>query len=163
MIGYVEMSDQSKTIIFGSILRTYLTPFDNQLVGFTDCIVKSSIELFSTIVAELLPTPSKSHYTFNLRDLAKIFQGMLMMDVKKMSTKDQLARLWVHECQRVFADRLTCEEDHSWLRSFLKTKIESEFNMTWETVVPRPRLVYGDFMSIGSGRHSRHKPFYRHA
>ena len=86
------MSDHSKTIIFGSILRTYLTPFENNLVSLSDCIVKSSIDLFSTIVNELLPTPSKSHYTFNLRDLAKIFQGMLMMDVKKMNTKDQLAR-----------------------------------------------------------------------
>ena len=101
------MSDDSKAIIFGSILRTYLTPFENQLVQLTDAVVKSSIDLFSTIVMELLPTPSKSHYTFNLRDLAKIFQGILMVDVKKMNSREQLARLWVHECQRVFADRLT--------------------------------------------------------
>ena len=150
MIGYVEMSDQSKTIIFGSILRTYLTPFENNLAQLTDSVVQSSIELFSTIVLELLPTPSKSHYTFNLRDLAKIFQGILMMDIKKMNQKEQLARLWIHECKRVFADRLTCEEDHTWLNKFLKSKIENEFNMTWEAVVPRPRLIYGDFMSIGS-------------
>ena len=37
-----------------------------------DDIVKASMDLFSTIVRELLPTPSKSHYTFNLRDLAKV-------------------------------------------------------------------------------------------
>ena len=144
------MSDQSKFTIFGSILRSYLTPFEGGLVQLADTVVKCSVELFSTIVAELLPTPSKSHYTFNLRDLAKIFQGMLMVDQKKMNNRDQLARLWVHECSRVFSDRLTCDEDRNWLKTFLKTKIEREFNMVWETVVPRTRLVYGDFINAGS-------------
>ena len=51
----------------------------------------------------------------------------------------------------MFADRLTCEEDHDWLRTFLKARIENDFGMSWETVVPRARLLYGDFMFAGSG------------
>jgi dynein heavy chain len=146
MIGYVEMSDASKAVIFGSILINYFTPFDGGIVSMTDDIVRASIDLFATIVRELLPTPSKSHYTFNLRDLAKVFQGMLMSDQKKLTTKEQLARLWVHECHRVFGDRLTCEEDHQWLDSVLKDKVEHEYKMDWYSVVPRDRLVFGDFM-----------------
>lgn len=68
-------------------------------------IVQASIDVFATIVTDLLPTPSKTHYTFNLRDLAKIFQGILMASSKRISTKEQLARLWTHECERVFGDR----------------------------------------------------------
>lgn len=44
----------------------------------------SSIEVYKTVCNSLLPTPSKSHYTFNLRDLSKVFQGMLMMESKKV-------------------------------------------------------------------------------
>lgn len=146
IIGYVEMSDSSKMIIFGSILRTFLSGFEGGLVSLTDDIVASSIEVFNTIVKELLPTPSKSHYTFNLRDLAKVFQGMLMVEPKRVTAKEQLARAWVHESQRVFADRLTCEEDHEWLRGLMRSKIEVKFGMNWDAVVPRPRLIYGDFM-----------------
>lgn len=47
-----------------------------------DKLVQSCIVVYKTISNQLLPTPVKSHYTFNLRDLSKIFQGMLMFDAK---------------------------------------------------------------------------------
>lgn len=145
VIGYVEMSDTSKAVIFGTILRGFLSNFDGGLVNMTDDIVSSSINVFATIVRDLLPTPSKSHYTFNLRDLAKVFQGMLMVDPKRMNNKDQLARLWVHENLRVFGDRLTNEDDQKWLRDQLRSNVEEKFGMSWQTVVPKDRLIYGDF------------------
>jgi hypothetical protein len=33
--------------------------------------VASTVDIYNAIRAELLPTPSRSHYTFNLRDLSK--------------------------------------------------------------------------------------------
>ncbi len=40
----------------------------------SDGLVKSTVALYNGISAELLPTPAKSHYTFNLRDISKVFQ-----------------------------------------------------------------------------------------
>ena len=37
--------------------------------------VAATTELFASVSAKLLPTPFKPQYTFNLRDLSKIFQA----------------------------------------------------------------------------------------
>ena len=39
-------------------------------------IVCAVIKIYDTVKIDLLPTPSKSHYTFNLRDIWKIYQGI---------------------------------------------------------------------------------------
>ena len=52
------------------------------------------------ISEELLPTPAKSHYTFNLRDLSKVFQGTLMIQPGNCQSKDVMVRLWIHESCR---------------------------------------------------------------
>ena len=54
-------------------------------------LVKATTAVYSTIIAELLPTPAKSHYTFNLRDLSKVFQGMLMAPADRI-------RVSLHAC-----------------------------------------------------------------
>jgi hypothetical protein len=52
----------------------------------------------------------------------------------------------------IYTFRLTCEEDHTWLKNLLKLKVSGDennpgFGMEWETVVPTDRVVYGDFMT----------------
>ena len=76
-----------------------------------------------------------------------------MSDHRRMNSKEKLARLWVHECKRVFGDRLTCPEDHLWLKNILRKKVEGDaesdpgFGMLWSAVVPNDRLIFGDFMT----------------
>ena len=48
-------------------------------------MVEACNEVFAAVSNGLLPTPAKSHYTFNLRDLSKVFQGMLMFDPTKLT------------------------------------------------------------------------------
>lgn len=40
------------------------------------CIsIDCSVEIYGRMSTDLLPTPTKSHYIFNLRDLSKCIQG----------------------------------------------------------------------------------------
>ena len=72
-----------------------------------DCL----LELYAFITKTLPPTPSRFHYTFNLRDLSRVTSGMLLADPAIISTGAALARLWRNECLRIFHDRLICADD----------------------------------------------------
>ena len=63
--------------IFGSILRGFFQDFTPTIQNLSGGIVNSAIELYNRIMVDLLPTPEKSHYVFNLRDLSKCVQGLL--------------------------------------------------------------------------------------
>lgn len=62
------------------------------------------------IRAQLPATPSKFHYIFNLKDLSRIFAGMLVIHSHIFTNIKQLIRVWRNEFTRVIGDRLTCEE-----------------------------------------------------
>lgn len=61
------------------------------LVDFTQ-LVSGTVELYNSIRTELLPTPSKSHYTFNLRDMSKVVQGIMRADAKTTTLPQQVRR-----------------------------------------------------------------------
>uniref|UniRef100_H0V0D2 Dynein axonemal heavy chain 1 n=1 Tax=Cavia porcellus TaxID=10141 RepID=H0V0D2_CAVPO len=160
-LSFAEMDEGSKKHIFSTILgawidgllgeRSYRDPVPGapHIAHCVDPLVEATVMVYATITSQLLPTPAKSHYTFNLRDLSKVFQGMLMADPAKVEDKVQLLRLWYHENCRVFRDRLVNEEDRSWFDQLLKSHME-QWDVAFDEVCIFQPILYGDFMSPGS-------------
>ncbi len=96
MINFVNFSDESLARVFGTILDWRLNQgFANPVKQLSAAVVQATIDVYNTIASNLLPTPAKSHYTFNLRDLSKVFQGTLQGDPANIKEKDGFIRLWV--------------------------------------------------------------------
>uniref|UniRef100_A0A8C9Y7F2 Dynein axonemal heavy chain 6 n=1 Tax=Sander lucioperca TaxID=283035 RepID=A0A8C9Y7F2_SANLU len=68
-------SDQSLKQIFKAILSGFFSDFSQEVKDSADQIVDASVEIYNRLSVDLLPTPAKSHYVFNLRDLSKCVQG----------------------------------------------------------------------------------------
>ena len=68
----------------------------------------------------MLPTPSKFHYVFNLRDLSRIWQGMLYATSDVIRHTSTLLALWKHEVLRVVADRFIEPREKDWLEGIVK-------------------------------------------
>ena len=120
-------SDLVLETIFGSILTGFLTIFPADVKNLDIPTIRGTIEVYNEIRKELRPTPAKSHYTFNLRDISKVLQGCLMVRPKEVAVSESWVRLWVHECQRIFYDRLISDDDRSWLTKFMSNLIAKNF------------------------------------
>ncbi|RHW74065.1 dynein heavy chain [Trypanosoma brucei equiperdum] len=88
--------------------------FPPALRGMGSALVSATVELYETLVDKLKPSPEKSHYTFNLRDVSKVFQGIDMANPAKITDELKLGQLWLHEVSRAFADRFTEDKDTAW-------------------------------------------------
>jgi dynein heavy chain len=150
IIGYAQMSDESKSLIFSSILNVFLRTFPSPVQACCLPTVAATVELYNQVCKTLLPTPIKPHYTFNLRDLGKVFQGCLMCSDKCVSTDVQFQRLWVHECTRTFEDRMVNEEDHGWFQNLVDSLLQKHFKTETKKVVTGEYLIYGDYMVPGA-------------
>ncbi|CCW67502.1 unnamed protein product [Phytomonas sp. Hart1] len=120
--------------IYTAILENRLAPFGD-LRGYISAIVKATIATYARVSAELLPIPSKSHYLFSLRDLSKVFQGIYGCDLSSLTCKEHLAGLWLHECERVFADRMNNDADRAWFHQILNEKLNNDFQTKWVSIL----------------------------
>lgn len=93
----------------------------------------------------MLPTPKKSHYTFNLRDISKVFMGICNASLKYCTTSNDIIRLWYHENMRIFHDRLIDEIDRDSLKKLLVDQFVS-FNKPVEEILNVERIIFGDYL-----------------
>ena len=92
----------------------HLQPFDNNCAALGPKLVSATVAVFNGIALspQFAPTAIKFHYQFNMRDVAKIVQNiMLSQPSSYKGNPTGLVRLWAHECHRVWLDRLLFDED----------------------------------------------------
>nr|XP_034175500.1 dynein heavy chain 12, axonemal isoform X3 [Osmia lignaria] len=158
-----NFSEDTVTRIFTNIAFVGLqrNGFTTAVMGTIMDIVRATQNIFQNARAELRPTPTKSHYLFNLRDFARVITGCTMIKEESVESKTDFTRLWVHEILRVFGDRLVDQDDRQWL--FLKIKevvsgnLKESFDSAFDylpkfkdqlTEESLRSLIFGNFMDV---------------
>uniref|UniRef100_A0A2C9JUK5 Dynein axonemal heavy chain 7 n=1 Tax=Biomphalaria glabrata TaxID=6526 RepID=A0A2C9JUK5_BIOGL len=109
--------DDTMETIFTKILTWHFTTlsFPEEMYQCIGQIIKATLKVYHQASDNLLPTPAKSHYLFNLRDFSRVIQGILLSTPVTAPTVNDIKRLWLHEVNRVFSDRLIDDQDRTWL------------------------------------------------
>ncbi|CAM9194153.1 unnamed protein product, partial [Hapterophycus canaliculatus] len=160
MVWLTALSTDSLNRIFQAVLGGFLRATVPSLEeNLTVPLVAASVKIYERIASELLPTPAKSHYTFNLRDLSKasgreidteepaeVFQGLLMVKAEHADSQDKFLRLWCHEESRVFRDRLISAEDRTWFNDALQSVLLEFLDVDWKTE-QFADILFGDYLN----------------
>eukprot|EP00929_Paragymnodinium_shiwhaense_P077086 TRINITY_DN3967_c0_g4_i1.p1 TRINITY_DN3967_c0_g4~~TRINITY_DN3967_c0_g4_i1.p1 ORF type:complete len:2593 (+),score=910.05 TRINITY_DN3967_c0_g4_i1:931-7779(+) len=119
-ICFVVPSETQVKRIFQMLAMNKLNEFRvEDIKSMAEPLTIATIAVYQQIIDQFLPTPEKCHYLFNLRDISKVFQGIYLAVPRLYEEKEAMQKLWVHECQRVFSDRLIHLEDREKFRSLL--------------------------------------------
>lgn len=79
MLGTPELERDELVSIFGTILSSYFQQKEGYSVSTKKLaypIAYCLTDLYSSVRSDIRATPMKSHYTFNLRDVARVVGGV---------------------------------------------------------------------------------------
>ena len=113
-----EPKQEIITDIYVKILKNHLTNFkfrsNESVEKVAEYIITASCQLLERIRKGekcFTPSASKFHYQWNLREISRVIEGVLRTNNSFHKDVDQVYKLWLHECNRVFRDRLIYAED----------------------------------------------------
>ena len=149
LVCFPQPNKQVLNYIFENILKGFFTAnvFSEVVKKYTIETTTSTIELYEFMLTNMKPIPSKFHYIFNLRDISRIFQGILMIESRYFNTSESYIQLWIHEVERVFCDRLTNAQDLKEVRDMICSLLRNKFktNYTYDQLYNKgPPIYYGE-------------------
>ncbi|XP_057392157.1 dynein axonemal heavy chain 9 [Balaenoptera acutorostrata] len=97
-------------------------------------LTRLALTFHQKIATTFLPTAIRFHYIFNLRDLANIFQGILFSSVECVKSTQDLVKLYLHESNRVYRDKMVEEKDLDLFDKIQAEVIKKIFDDLEETV-----------------------------
>ncbi|XP_010216373.1 PREDICTED: dynein heavy chain 3, axonemal [Tinamus guttatus] len=136
LISICSFDDDVLAKIFTAISDWHFSKgFESVFLRLSKMMVHATMDIYKLAVENFLPTPSKSHYVFNLRDFSRVIKGVLLCPHTHLQDGDKLIRLWIHEVYRVFYDRLVDQEDRNVFFQMVKETISNSFKQSIDKVL----------------------------
>ena len=160
ILNMTPPSIESINDIYGQILRGRFRshPAGKGEGSVVSKLTSATIDLWKLTRSKLKSTPAKFHYNFTMRDLSRIFQGVVRIsdeativdtgDARRTMLKAgvMLIRVLRHESERVFCDKLTNIADKDWyLEAFQRVAVE-HFGPELANAAGDPENYFVDFL-----------------
>ena len=155
--------DSDLRSVFAGVLASRLVAgkFAGSVLAIAGALVAATLELRATAALRFLPSSVNFHYQWNLREVEGVVQGLcraqplavrkpLTVDIlgvppppgssrgTAFDTPQEMVALWVHECRRVFRDRLTSAKDEEKFNNILLEVLRRHFDVEASEVCSMP-------------------------
>ncbi|KAL7679175.1 putative AAA+ ATPase domain, dynein heavy chain region D6 P-loop domain-containing protein [Plasmopara halstedii] len=147
----VSMPSKSDlTTIYSTLLHQHLLGFSDKIKKLASSILMATIDLYTEVRANFLATATKFQYIFDMRDLSSLFQGIFMARPEAYQNDTfQFSRLWIHECFRVFSDRMSSHSDIQRFTELAVEQTKKNFEDDQSEIFVTP-LICVNFLSVSS-------------
>ncbi|OHS94615.1 Dynein heavy chain family protein [Tritrichomonas foetus] len=126
-----QPSDSQLKRIYNNLLGSHVAGFGEEVQQIVESLTNATLDLFQNVQKQFLPTPKKSHYIFNLRDMNRVYQGLLDSNKTYFDDRNSFIKLWCHECYRVFGDRLIDAEDRGLFDKLVQNQLNAQLSTTF--------------------------------
>jgi len=144
-------SEETIFHIYSAIVSGHFSSFDHRVQKAVQSLISATANMYKAVSETFTATPAKVQYVFNMRDISAVVKGLCRALRQYYSSPPAVIRLWVHECERVFCDRLVSHTDIEVFQKML-----ADVTMKWcdeygemDRVLAKP-LVYTTFCSVTS-------------
>jgi len=108
----IQFPEQSSlNTIYSAFLTKHFSKFKGTVQELIPSVIKSALTLHGMVETSFRKTAANFHYEFNVRHLTNIFQGLLNARPDAIKEPDNLIKLWLHESERIYGDRLVNAEN----------------------------------------------------
>ncbi|XP_051008480.1 dynein axonemal heavy chain 11 [Acomys russatus] len=112
-------------------------------------LIQATIALHQMMTQSFVPTAVKFHYSFSLRDLSNVFQGILFASPECLKCPEDLMRLWLHESSRVYGDKMVDTNDSDLFHRKLLEAAHKCFKGADDNTLLQQPLIYCHFAGGG--------------
>jgi len=131
-------------------LTKHFSKFKGTIQEQIQPIIKGTLALHGEVERNFRKTAQNFHYEFNVRHLTNVFQGILSAKQEVIKDPENLVKLWVHEAERIYGDRLVSHENLATFRGLsadLVSKSFSKYNLKkYFGPTPEP-LIFAQFVN----------------
>ena len=113
--------------IYSTFLTLHISKFKGSIQEYVVPIIKATLALHGEVEKNFRKTAKNFHYEFNVRHLTNIFQGLLSAKPEAIKEADNFIRLWIHESDRIYGDRLVSKENINVLKQELGNLVKKSF------------------------------------
>jgi dynein heavy chain 1 len=140
--------------IYGTFNGGMMKLFPN-LKGEINALTNAMVQLYCDAQTQFTPD-LQPQYFYSPRELSRWVRGVYESIVEMDGlTRDELVRIWAHEAQRLFCDRLVEEDERKWCENKIDLIAEENFaGVDHSKVLARP-LFYSGWMSKDTRRVER--------
>jgi len=149
-------SNDACLTIYRSLLTGHLTSqkFAAPVLKISDQLVDLAVTLHNKVTSTFLPTAIKFHYLFNLRDLSNIFTGVIFSQPESFKLPMNLVRLFLHESDRVYCDKLVDTKDIEYFASIQATIAKEKFpDLEGDKMLEHPRIHCHFAVALGDNKY----------